>query len=74
MLEHAARGSHAALPSLLVLSGFWVVSEGASFVFTPLTEELADGIHFGFLIFGIWAAYATWRVLRGGRVAVARAQ
>jgi hypothetical protein len=73
-MAQAARGSRAALPSLLVLCGFWAVAHGASFVFTPLTEYVADIIHFGSLIFGIWAAYATWRALRGGRVAVARAQ
>src|SRR5215212_3178730 len=64
-MAQAARGSRAALPSLLVLCGFWAVAHGASFVFTPLTEYVADIIHFGSLIFGIWAAYATWRALRG---------
>ncbi len=73
-MAQAARGSHAALPSLLILCGFWAVSHGASFVFTPLTEYVADVIHFGSLIFGLWGAYATWRVLRGGRVATAQAQ
>ena len=42
---------------------------GASFVFTPLTEYVADVIHFGSLIFGVWGAYATWRVRRTSRVA-----
>ena len=73
-MAQAGRGSRSALPSLLVLSGFWAVSHGASFVFTPLTEYVADVIHFGSLICGVWAAYGTWRVLRGGRVAAARAQ
>jgi hypothetical protein len=40
---------------------------GATFSFTPLTSILADIIHFGSLLFGLWAVYATWRVLRGGR-------
>src|SRR3954463_16086118 len=43
---------------------------GATFPFTPLTSILADIIHFGSLLFGLWAAYATWRVLRGGRTAI----
>jgi hypothetical protein len=73
-MAQAARGSRPALPSLLVLCGFWAVAHGASFVFTPLTEYAADIIHFGSLIFGVWGAYATWRVPRGGRVAAARAQ
>ena len=69
-LAQAGRGSRAAPLSLLVLSGFWVVSHRALFVFTPLTEYVVDVIHFGAVIFGVWAAYATWRVLRGGRVAL----
>ena len=73
-MAQAARGSRAALPSLLLLCGLWAVAHGASFVFTPLTEYVADIIHFGSLIFGLWGAYATWRVLRGGRGAVAQAQ
>jgi hypothetical protein len=67
-MAQAARGSRAALPSLLALSGIWAVLHGATFPFTPLTYILADIIHFGSLLFGLWAAYATWRVLRGGRV------
>jgi hypothetical protein len=65
-MAQAARGSRAALPSLLVLSGIWAVLHGATFVFIPLTFILADIIHFGSLLFGLWAAYATWRVLRAG--------
>jgi hypothetical protein len=73
-MARAAAGSRAALPSLIALSGIWAVLHGATFPFTPLTYILADVIHFGSLLFGLWAAYATWRALRGGRVAVARAQ
>ena len=43
---------------------------GATFPFTPLRSILADIIHFGSLLFGLWAAYATWRVLSGGRTAI----
>jgi len=73
-MARAAAGIRSALPGLLALSGFWAVLHGATFVFTAITNILADVIHFGALLFGVWAAYATWRVLRGGRVAVARAQ
>ena len=70
-MAQAARGSRAALPSLLVLSGIWAVLHGATFVFTPLTFILADIIHFGSLLFGLWASYATWQVLRAGPGTVA---
>ena len=73
-MARAARGSRPALSSLLVLCGFWAVAHGASFVFTPLTEYAADIIHFGSLIFGVWAAYATWRALRGSRTALVPAR
>jgi hypothetical protein len=69
-MAQAVRGSRAALLSLLALSGIWAVLHGASFPFTPLTLILADIIHFGSLLFGLWAAYATWRVLRAGRPAI----
>ena len=72
-MARAAAGSRAALPSLLALSGIWAVLHGLTFVFIPLTNILANVVHFGSLLFGLWAAYATWRVLRGGRVAVAQA-
>jgi hypothetical protein len=65
-MAQAARGRRAALPSLLVLSGIWAVLHGATFPFSPLTNILADIIHFGSLLFGLWAAYATWRVPRDG--------
>ena len=73
-MAQVARDGRTGLESLLVLCGFWAVAHGASFVFTPLTEYAADIIRFGSLIFGLWAAYATWRVPRGGRVAAVRAQ
>ena len=44
------------------------------FVFTPLTEYVADVIHFGSLIFGVWGAYATWRVWRANRLAAVAAR
>lgn len=72
-MAQAAANRRSALPSLMALSGFWAVLHGATFVFTAITNILADVIHFGSLFFGIWAAYATWRVLRGGHVAVVRA-
>lgn len=73
-LARAAAGSRAALPSLLALCGCWAVLHGATFVFIPLTIILADIIHFGSLIFGLWAACATWRLLRIGRVAAIAAR
>ena len=73
-MARAAVGSRAALPSLMALSGLWAVLHGATFVYTPITNVLADVVHFGSLLCGLWAAYATWRVLHGGRVAIARAQ
>jgi hypothetical protein len=70
-MAQAAAGSRAALPSLLALSGLWAVLHGLTFVFIPLTNILANVVHFGSLIFGLWAAYATWRLLRANRAAVA---
>ena len=69
-MAQAVRGSRGALLSLLALSGIWAVLHGATFPFSPLTYILADIVHFGSLLFGLWAAYATWRVLRGGRTAI----
>jgi hypothetical protein len=69
-MARVARDGRTGLESLLVLCGFWAVAHGASFVFTPLTEYVADVIHFGSLIFGVWGAYATWRLRRASRVAV----
>ena len=71
-MAQAAAGSRAVLPSLLALAGVWAVLHGLTFVFIPLTNILANVVHFGSLLFGLWAAYATWRVLRTTR-AVARA-
>jgi hypothetical protein len=73
-MARAAAGSRAALPSLIALSGFWAVLHGATFPFSPLTYIMADIIHFGSLIFGVWAAYVTWRVLRGSRAALVAAR
>ena len=73
-MARAARDRRTALPSLLALCGVWAVLHGATFVFTAITSILADIIHFGSLIFGVRAAYATWRLLRGRRVAIAQAQ
>lgn len=67
-MARAVTDGRTALPSLLALSGFWAVLHGATFVFTPITNIMADIIHFGSLNFGVWAAYATWRLLRTGRV------
>jgi hypothetical protein len=72
-MAQAAANRRSALPSLLALSGFWAVLHGLTFVWTPITNIFGDVIHFGSLFFGLWAAYATWRALRGGRVAVAQA-
>ncbi|HET8626060.1 MAG TPA: hypothetical protein VFL91_01495 [Thermomicrobiales bacterium] len=68
-LARAAGDGRSGLANLLALSGGWAVLHGATFVFTPLTNLPADVIHFGSLLFGVWAAYATWRVLRAGRAA-----
>jgi hypothetical protein len=65
-MAQAAINRRSALLSLIALSGCWAVLHGATFPFTPLTNILADVVHFGSLIFGLWAAYATWRVLRVG--------
>jgi hypothetical protein len=70
-MAQAVRGTRSSLWSLLVLSGVWAVLHGATFPFTPLTLILADIIHFGSLLFGVWAAYATWQVLRSGPRTVA---
>lgn len=64
-LARAGAGSRSALYSLLALSAVWAAAlNGGSLVFTPLTILLADAIHFGSLLFGLGAAYATWRRLR----------
>ena len=73
-MAQAALGRRGGLESLLVLCGFWAVAHGASFVFTPLTEYVADVIHFGALIFGVWGAYATWHLLRANRVVAVAAR
>ena len=70
-MARAVVGGYGALPSLLVLSSIWAVLNGATFPYSPLTYILADVIHFGSLLFGLLAAYATLRVWRDGRVAVA---
>jgi hypothetical protein len=70
-MAQAARDGRAGQASLLVLCGFWAVAQGVTFVFIPLTEYVADVIHFGSLIFGAWGAYATWRLLRARRVTLA---
>ncbi len=68
-MAQVARDGRTGLVSLLILCGVWAVAHGASFVFTPLTEYVADVIHFGSLIFGVWGTYATWRLLRANRTA-----
>jgi hypothetical protein len=72
-MAQAARDVRGGLVSLFVLCGFWAVAHGASFVFTPLTEYVADVIHFGSLIFGAWGAYASWGLLRTNRRALVAA-
>jgi hypothetical protein len=68
-LARAAGDGRSGLFSLLVLSLVWAAAlNGGSLVFTSLSILLADVIHFGSLLFGISAAYATWRVLRAKRV------
>ncbi len=71
-MAQAAVGGRGALPSLLVLSSIWAVLNGVTFPFSPLTYAMADIVHFGSLLFGLWAAYATLRAWRGGQVTVAR--
>lgn len=66
-MAQAAANRRDALPSLLALSGFWAVLHGLTFVWTPITNVFADVVHFGSLVFGAWAAYATWRALRATR-------
>jgi len=70
-MAQAVRDGRTGLESLPVLGGVWAVAHGASFVLTPLTEYAADVIHFGSLLFGLWAAHATWRVWRASRVVAA---
>ena len=72
-MARAAANRRSALPSLLALSGFWAVLHGLTFVFIPLTFIVANTIHFGSLLFGVWAAYATWRLLRANRLVAATA-
>ena len=73
-LARAASGSRLALFSLLALSAVWAAFlNGGSVVFTPVTNLLADVIHFGTLLFGGGAAYTTWRLLRANQMAPARA-
>ncbi len=68
-MAQVGAGGRIGLYSLLVLSGLWAgLLNGGSLVFTSPTIVLADVIHFGSLLFGIGGAYATWRVLRSGRV------
>ena len=71
-LAQAARGGRAGLPSLIALSGFWAVLNGATFPFTSLTNLPADVIHFGSLLFGVWAAYATGQLMRNNHTASIR--
>lgn len=72
-LAQAPGGSRLGLSSLLVLSGVWAgFLNGGSAVFTPIDNLLADVIHFGSLLFGSWAAYETWRMLRAYRAAPAQ--
>jgi hypothetical protein len=72
VMAQVAAGGRTGLFSLLVLSGVWAgLLNGGSLVFTSLTIVLADVIHFGSLIFGVWAAYATWRFLRARRLTAA---
>jgi len=73
-MAQVARDGRTGLESLLVLCGFWAVAHGASFVLSTVTEIVPDVIHFGSLIFGVWGAYATWRVRRAGRVAAVAAR
>ena len=63
-MAQAAANRRTALPSLLALSGFWAVLHGLTFVFIPLTNLIPNIVHFGSLLFGLWAAIATWRLLR----------
>jgi hypothetical protein len=73
-MARAALGSRSGFYSLLVLSGVWAaLLNGGSVVFTPITNVLADVIHFGCLLFGVWAAYTTWRLLRPSKAALTRA-
>lgn len=72
-MARVARDGRTGLVSLLVLCGFWAFAHGASFVFTPLTEYVADVIHFGSLVFGVWGAYTTWLVMRSNHKAHTRA-
>ncbi len=73
-LARAAGGSRSGLVSLLALSAVWAaLLNGGSAVFTSVTILLADIIHFGSLLFGIGAAYATWRLLRADQEAPVQA-
>ena len=73
-LARAASDGRTGLRILLVFSGVWAaLLNGGSLMFIPLTNLLANVIHFGSLLFAAWAAYAAWRPLRANRVAPARA-
>ena len=73
MARAAAGPPRSRCPACLRCPGSGRSCTALTFVFIPITNILADVIHFGSLIFGVWAAYATWRVLRGSRVVVAQA-
>lgn len=63
-MARAMAGHRSALIRLLLLSGIWAgLLKGGSFVFTSITNLPADAIHFGSLLSGLAAAYATWRLL-----------
>jgi hypothetical protein len=73
-MGQAAVGSRSGLFSLLLLAGIWTaVLNGATVVYTPITNVLADVIHSGCLLFGVWGAYAAWRLLGPGKAAPVRA-
>lgn len=73
-MAQATAGGRAGPVSLLVLSGLWAgVLNGGSLVFTSPTIVLADVIHFGSLLLGIAAAYATWRLLLSAMAPAVRA-
>ena len=56
-MAQAARGSRAALPSLLALSGIWAVLHGATFPSPRSRTSWRTSSTSTRCVFGLWAAY-----------------
>lgn len=71
-MVRAASGRKSALISLLLLSVLWAGINGATIVYclpSCAYNPLADIIHLGSLLFGLFAGLAAWQVMRESRAA-----